>query len=289
MAVYKRRYEAYGGSRTKRWRRFFVVTRYAMSDLFRSRFFMGFFVLSLVPALGFAGYIFIVNNGLLRLVLAFNASAMLPVDTTFFVSFLEMQTSIAFLLACWIGPTLVAGDLTNGALPLFLSRPLSRAEYVTGKFAVLGILLSCVIWIPALLLFLLEAGLGPRHWLGSHVWLIGPILWCSILWIVLISLIALAISAWVKWRILAMAFIFGIFLVPSGFGGALNVALRTKWGSLLNISLLFQEIVASGFRIFRVRAEMVPQAAAWAVLSAVCLMCLWLLHARLRAFEVVRG
>lgn len=289
MAVYKRHYEAYGGPLTKRWRRFLVVTRYAMNDLFRSRFFMGFFVLSLVPVLGFAGYIFIVNNGLLRLVLAFNAAAMLPVEAMFFVMFLELQTSLAFLLACWIGPTLVAGDLTNGALPLFLSRPLSRAEYVAGKFAVLGILLSFVTWVPGLLLLLLEAGLGPRHWLGHHLWLIGPILWCSILWMVLISLIVLAVSAWVKWRILAMALIFGIYLIPSVFGEVLNVALRTNWGNLLNLSFLITEIVLPGFRVVPTRAGWVPAPAAWAMLAAVCLVCLRLLHSRLRAFEVVRG
>ncbi|HTU33906.1 MAG TPA: hypothetical protein VMF66_08900 [Candidatus Acidoferrum sp.] len=290
MAVYKRRYEAYSGSLTKRWSRAFVLTRYATRDLFRSRFFTGFFILALVPILGFAGYIFVANNKLLHEVLSFRSSAVLPVGEEFFAVFLEVQTSLAFLLTCWAAPTLVAGDLTNGALPLFLSRPLSRAEYVTGKFAVLAVLLSLMTWVPALILLLLQAGMGPDGWLTPHLWMIGPILWCSFIWIILLSLVALAASAWVKWRILAMASIFGVFLIPAGFGAVLNATLHTNWGNLLNISYMFQEIVWAGFHSTYQGGEgAIPKPAAWGMLIAICIFCLQLLHTRLRAFEVVRG
>jgi ABC-2 type transport system permease protein len=290
MAVYKRHYESYGGALTKRWSRPFVLTRYATRDLFRSRFFTGFFVLSLVPVLGFAAYIFIANNSLLHEVLSFRSSATLPVEEQFFAIFLGVQTSLAFLLTCWAAPTLVAGDLSNGALPLFLSRPLNRAEYVTGKFAVLAVLLSFMTWIPALILLFLQAGLGPKNWMMPHLWMIGPILWCSWIWIILLSLIALAASAWVKWRILAMASIFGVFLIPAGFGGVLNATLNTNWGNLLNISYMFQEIVWAGFHeSYQAGVGAIPRPAVWAMLIAICLFCLRLLHTRLRAFEVVRG
>src|SRR5215470_1695353 len=287
MAVYKRHYEPYSGPLTKR-SRCFVLTRYAVRELFRSRFFTGFFVLSLVPVLGFAGYIFIANNSLLHALFSFRSSTTLPVEASFFGIFLEVQTSLAFLLTCWAGPTLVSGDLTNGALPLFLSRPLNRAEYVVGKFAVLGVLLSFMTWLPALLLLFLEAGLAPGRWFMPHFWLIGPILWCSVLWIVLLSLIALAASAWVKWRIVAMASIFGVFLIPAGLGAVLNATLHTNWGSLLDISRMFQEILWAGFHSSYQGGEgAIPRPAAWIALAAVCLICLRLLHARLRAFEVV--
>ena len=291
MAVYKRRYEPYAGSLTKRWSRAFVLTRYAIRELFRSRFFTGFFVLSLVPVLGFAGYLFVANNSLLHTLLSFRPGAALPVEAQFFAIFLEVQTSLAFLLTCWAAPTLVSGDLTNGALPLFLSRPLHRAEYVAGKFAVLGVLLSFLTWIPGLLLLFLEAGLGPGRWLVPHLWLIGPILWSSMLWIVLLSLIALAASAWVKWRMIAMASIFGVFLIPSGLGAVLDATTGTSWGTLLDISRMFQEILWAGFRSAHLQSGQgtIPLPAAWAGLAVVCAICLRLLHTRLRAFEVVRG
>jgi ABC-2 type transport system permease protein len=289
MAVYKHRYESYRGRLTERWSRGLVLTRYALRELFHFRFFSVSFVIALVPVLIFGSYVFIANNDLLHMFLSVQPAA-LAVEPRFFVIFLNIQTFLAFLLTCWAAPTLVAGDLTNGALALFLSRPLTRAEYVGGKFAVLAILLSFITWVPALVLFFLEAALSHSIWLGPHLWMIGPILWCTWLWITLLSLMALAASAWVKWRVLAMASIFGVFLIPAGFGGVLNATLHTKWGNLLNLSLLFQEILSTAFRSgFREGAAPVPEAAAWAMMVAVCLASLLLLRARLRAFEVARG
>ena len=48
-------------------------------------------------------------------------------------------------------------DLRNNGLPLYLSRPFSRTEYVLGKMSVLLILLSAITWVPGLLLFLFQA------------------------------------------------------------------------------------------------------------------------------------
>src|SRR5229473_1847461 len=245
MAVYKRRYNSYTGSLTAPWSRFFVLTRYAFADLFKSRFFVILLILSLVPTLFFAGYI------------------------------------------------LIAGDLTNGALPLFLSRPFSKADYVLGKLAVLGLLLSAVTWIPCLLLFSLQAGLARNGWIWPHLWMIIPIVLCSAIWILMLSLLSLAVSAWVKLRIVATGVIFIIFFVPSGLGEMFNAIMGTHWGRLLNFSYLFQLIVEKGFHQqtgqFGRGWNEIPVPAAWGVLILVCLLSLVILNARLRARETVRG
>src|SRR6266550_4012320 len=124
MAVYKRRYAPYTGSLTPERSRFFVLTRYAFADLFKSRFFVLLLILSLVPSLFFAGYIFIANNKAVQLLLPTGPADMFSVEARFFTFIMMVQTQAAFLLNCWVGPILIAGDLTNGALPLFLSRPL---------------------------------------------------------------------------------------------------------------------------------------------------------------------
>ncbi len=289
MAVYKRAYEPYDGPATRRWSRCFVLTRFALKDLFASRFFLAFFIACLVPVVGFAGYLFVANSELVRTLLSLvSHSFHLPVEKRFFTIFFQVQSSFTFLLACWAGPTLVAGDLANGALPLFLSRPFSRAEYVVGKFAVLVLLFSLLTWVPGLVLLFLEAGLSSTPWLGTHQWMIGPMLWWSAVWIVLLSLIGLATSAWVKWRFVAMGTIFAVFLIPSGFGLVLDAVLRTNWGQLLNLMFLSHEILFSGFRSPLRPGEVgVPLAAAWGMLLLVSLVALQLLRVRLRACEVV--
>jgi hypothetical protein len=206
-----------------------------------------------------------------------------------------VQTQAAFLLNCWVGPVLIAGDLTNGALPLFLSRPFGRADYVLGKLAVLGLLLSAVTWVPCLLLFTLQTGLAKNGWIWSHLWMVVPIVLCSAIWILMLSLISLAVSAWVKLRIVATGVVFILFFIPAGVGEMFNSIMGTYWGRLLNFSYVFRLILAKGFREPSVRLlgsldwNEIPIPAAWGVLVFVCLLSLLILDARLRAREAVRG
>jgi len=293
MAVYKRRYNPYAGSLTPEWSRFYVLTRYAFAELFKSRVFVIFFILALVPTLGFAAYIFIANNKTVQLLLQIRMGDVLTVDSQYFLIFLFSQSWLAFLLNCWVGPTLVSGDLVNGALPLFLSRPFSRAEYVLGKLAVLGILLSCVTWIPALLLFFLQGGLA-SGWLWPHLWMIVPIIFCSFIWILMLSLISLSVSAWMKLRIVATGVTFISFIVPAAIGAIFDAIMRTYWGGLLNFPQLFQDIIGNAFHADErfgssSRFNQIPIPMAWAMLVLVCILALFVLNARLRAREVVRG
>jgi hypothetical protein len=295
MAVYKRRYASYTGSLTPEWSRFFVLTRYAFSDLFKSRVFVLLLILSLVPALFFAGYIFIANNKTVQLLLPMGTTDLFSVEAKYFTLIMVVQTQVAFLLNCWVGPVLIAGDLTNGALPLFLSRPFKRSDYVLGKLAVLVLLLSMVTWVPCLLLFSLQAGLARGGWIWSHVWMVLPIMLCSAIWILTLSLISLAVSAWVRLRIVATGVIFIAFLIPAGLGEMFNSIMDTYWGRLLNFSEMFRLILAKAFReqsgiiLGSTRWNEIPVPAALGVLIFLCLLSLVILNARLRAREVVRG
>jgi ABC-type transport system involved in multi-copper enzyme maturation permease subunit len=296
MAVYKRRYNSYTGSLTPTWSRFFVLTRFAFADLFKSRFFVLLLILCVVPCLFSAGYIFVANNKTLQLLMQVRSEAadFFKVGNQYFIVIMIVQAEAAFLLNCWVGPVLIAGDLTNGALPLFLSRPFSRADYVFGKLAVLGILLSAVTWVPCLLLFGLQSGLAHNGWIWSNLWMVVPIVLCSAIWILTLSLLSLAVSAWVKLRIVATGVTFIIFFVPAGLGEMFNAIMGTYWGALLNFSYMFRIIVERGFRdpfslLDRMSRNEIPIPAAWASLIFVCLLSLVILNARLRARETVRG
>ena len=222
------------------------------------------------------------------------SAGLFALQTQFFVIVMTVQTQLAFLLNCWVGPVLIAGDLSNGALPLFLSRPFSRADYVLGKLAVLGLLLSAVTWVPCLLLFSLQAGLAMDGWIWSHLWMVVPIVLCSAIWILMLSLLSLAVSAWVRLRIVATGVIFIAFFIPAGFGEMFNAIMGTYWGRLLNFSEMFRLILAKGFRersgpLGQFGSNEIPVAAAWGVLILVCLLSLVILNTRLRAREAVRG
>ena len=53
-----------------------------------------------------------------------------------------------------------------------------------------------------------------------------------------LALLAVALSAWVKWKPAAGGLMFGVFFVAAGFGATINGVQRTNWGHLFNISAL---------------------------------------------------
>lgn len=294
MAVYKRSYKPYEGRITSdRWR-FLVLTRYGFSGLFDSRLFTGAFVLSLVPFLiGFAA-VYMAHSSALQTMLQMRGPSPLAMNSFFFLAFLGFHSWISFLLITWQGPQLVASDLANNALPLILGRPISRAEYVLGKFLVIATLLSVITWVPMLILFFLNAGLEGNGWLWSHLWLGGAIFLASWMWIAIVGLVALAASAWLRWRVAASAAMLAFFFVGPGFGAAINATLHTSWGHIFDILYAVKLIWVDLFRVpLSTAHDMdmlgIPSWAAWCTVAATCGLSLLLLNRRLKAREVVRG
>src|SRR5437588_13129684 len=175
MAVYKRAYAGYSGAHTPPWARFLVLARYAAGDVFRSRFFTTMYAMCFIPFLVEATMVYIAHSQTAQAVLRLSQENLLQIGADFFLICMGIQAWFGFLTAAWIGPTLVSPDLTNGALPLYLSRPFSRREYVIGKGTVLIGLLSLLVWVPVLLLFLLNLSLAPKAWFAQHYWMAGSI------------------------------------------------------------------------------------------------------------------
>jgi ABC-2 type transport system permease protein len=290
MAVYDRSYARYAGPTTPEWTRFLVLPRYAFEAVFKSKLFVGFLALCFAPP--FAGLIIIYLHHNLSALQLMNLpleqlNQMLPINADFFFRGLWIQGALCFLLALFVGPALVSPDLRNNGLPLYLSRPFSRTEYVLGKMSVLFLLLSGVTWVPGLLLFFLQGYLEGAGWLAKN-WQIGTaILLGSLTWILFLSLFALAVSAWVKWRPVARITMMILFFVLLGFGQALNGALDTWWGSLLSAWHVIGSIWTSLFGLAPGN-DLPPAGWSWAALAAGCLLFLGLLSRRIRAYEVVR-
>lgn len=291
MAVYERSYKSYTGYLTPERTRFLVLPRYAYKEVVRSKLFVSFLMLCWLLPLSLSLLIYLPHNSsFLKLVQASPAdiTGFFNYDATFFLLwFMVPVTFLAYLVALIMGPALVSADLRNNALPLYLSRPFNRAEYVLGKTAVLVILLSVVTWIPGLWLFGLQASLAGWAWFKEN-WFIGvSIFLASWIWILVLCLLSLAISAYVRWKPVARVAMFGIWFVLAPIGELINALFRTRWGSLLNLSDMIAVVYADLFRAPRI--EQVPPWAAWSALIGACLVFVWLLARKVRAYEVVRS
>jgi ABC-2 type transport system permease protein len=308
MAVYEHLYRAYEGAEHTAWSRFLVIPRYAIREVFKSKLFTTLFILCFIYPLIAAILVYLRHNANAIALLQINVSELLPIDNTFFRTFLEVQGAFAFILTVIVAPPLISRDLANNALPLYLCRPLSRVEYVLGKMTVVVFLLSCVTWIPALLVFFFQASLAGVGWLWSNLWMIWSIFFGSVVWIILLSLIALAISALFRWRVVASGAILALFFVPGAFGEIINSLFLTKSAHLLSLWATMNSIWRGLFGLFERQTGAVrgtvtnpiyerqyfdiallepPLWASWLVVILVCAVCIWLLARRVRAYEVV--
>lgn len=304
MAVYDHSYKNYAGPLTPEGSRFLVIPRHAFRDVFKSKLFTAFFAICFLPLLVEAILIYLHHNVNALAIMRVNVRELIPVDASFFQTFVNLQGGFAFFVALLVGPPLVSRDLRNNALPLYLCRPFSRTEYVAGKMSVVLILLSAMTWVPQLLLFLFQAYLEGGRWLIDNLWIASAIFIGSFVWILLLALLTQAISALVKWRVIASGALLGLFFIPSVFGEVVNMIFRTRWGSLISLGALTKNISAGLFGTFeqtttfitdmdgsgivnRVQLTEPPLWTSWAVLFLVCAICLAILSAKVKAYEVV--
>jgi ABC-2 type transport system permease protein len=307
MAVHKRGYTPYDGPRTpERWR-FWILTRYALGRAFKSRLLVIFYVLCFIPTVVTLTAVYISHHVDLLLTLlprSVPAGAdIVPVNATLFLGMMSFQATLSVFVTAFIGPGLVSPDLTNNALPLYFSRPFSRAEYIIGKFAALFVVLGMVTTVPMLLIFLMKSVLAGSEWFVQNIHLAFAVTVGTLVWVTLLSLVSMASSAWLRWRPAAAGMLFALFFFPTGFGQAANLIMRTGWGNLLNGIIVIGTIWNSLFFIndpdgypraanalnpsFR-WMDPIPAWSAWMVVAAVCGISLLLLDRKIRAHEVVR-
>ena len=309
MAVYEHLYGAYEGESHSAWSRFLVIPRYALREVFKSKLLVTIFILCFIYPLIATILVYLRHNANAIALLQINVSELLPIDASFFRTFLEVQGAFSFILTVLVAPPLISRDLSNNALPLYLCRPLSRAEYVFGKMTVIAFLLSLVTWIPGLLIFFFQVSLAGLAWLWANLWMVWAIFFGSMVWIILLSLLALAVSSLVKWRVVASGALLGLFFVPSAFGEIVNNLFLTHAGHLISLWASMNSIWRGLFGLFERETGTVrgrvenpiydgqfvdivllepPLWASWLVIALVCAVCVWLLSRKVRAYEVVK-
>jgi ABC-2 type transport system permease protein len=273
-----RRWEARGPLRSLR---FWPITREALNLVLAKRAFIGLLILVWIP--------FVVRLIQVYIVTRFpEAGRVLPVDGRLFGEFLNQQTGLTLLLSIFGGAGLVANDLRTGAILVYLSRPLTRRDYVLGKLAVLMALNYSATLVPGVLLYLVSLGLAPELFLKWELAWIGPMIVVHATILSLeVSLVALAISALSRSaRVAGLAFaglIVGLEIVRGVLLGILDRpeahALSLQTDLRLIGNLLFG-IVGRGVSV--------PTGYPVTALVLVAVACVLILRARVRAVEIVR-
>lgn len=286
MAVYERVWRRYTGIQTPIRGRFLVITRFALANAFSSRIFTAFYAASFLPSLAGLFLVYLSHNlGLLQQI-GLTEEFMGGLTMAFFQYLFMWQAIPAFFVMVILAPGLVAPDLANSALQLYLSRPINRLDYVVGKLAVLFILVSPPTWVMGLMIFGLQAyeeggGWGADNWRIAMAYTIG-----HLVWILVISLLALAIAAWVRFKPAAVGTLFALIFILSGFAQAVNGITGTSFGDLFHLTRAIASVVLALFGA--PTPSGLPVIVNWFTLGATVLLSIGLLKHKLKAHEVVR-
>lgn len=213
------------------------------------------------------------------------------IDSEFFQKFLFRTTpipssSLIALIAIFGGAGLISTDLKNNALSLYLSKPISWIDYLLGKFAVIGILIGCLTLIPGLLLFLEHVLLTDTPFLKENYWIPLSIIAYSLLITLSSSLLMLLFSSLTsnpRYAIIGFCAVwFGspvIYEVLKAITRTSKMALVSVWANY-NILGTFLFAGSQDYAVHWI----------WALLVQIALiaLCLFVLHRRIRAVEIVK-
>jgi ABC-2 type transport system permease protein len=232
-----------------------------------------------------AGFIYLSNYAELLQGMDEGFRQFIQVDGRFFSIFMYVQGGFAVFLAALAGPGLIAPDLANNALPLYFSRPLTRLSYAIARLTVLVGMLSVITWVPGLVLFGLQVGLAGGSWFRAN-WTLGAgMVFGFLVWLLVLSLVAMASSAYVKWRVVAAAVSLAFFFILSGIAEMIDNVLRVNWGHIIDPAWAVNQVWCA---LLGVDPPEGPGAASSAFALAVLVLLLSLvIERRLRPVEVV--
>lgn len=280
MPIYDQGYRRYEARAPLRKARFWPITREALRLVLLRRWFLALMAAAFIP--------FVVRVVQIYIVTAYpEVGRALPVDGRLFGDFLNQQIGFTILLSIFGASGLVANDLRTGAILAYLSRPLTRRDYVVGKLLVPLSLCLGVTFLPGLLLYGTGLSLAPELYLKWELAWIGPAIVAHSLAISLVvSLLTLAISALSRSARVAGIGLFGFILGTEMVRLILQQGFRQKPAMLLSIQT---DLRALGVALFGLRDREVVMAWGWAalVLLALSLACLAILRSRVRAVEIV--
>jgi ABC-2 type transport system permease protein len=220
MPIHDQGYRRYGGRREAHGRTWWVIARAGVMERLRERKFLGLLLVAWGPFLVRAVQLYVAAN--------YSQASFLAPSAGTFREFLTQQSLFVFFITLYVGSGLIANDRRANALQIYLSKPLTRVEYVVGKLTTLLIFLTAVTWLPAILLLLLQMMFaGNLSFLAANLFLFPAITVFSAVLVLTSAFAMLALSSLSKSRRFVAVMYAGLIF----FTAAMYQALRGITGS----------------------------------------------------------
>ena len=279
MPIHDQGYRRYVGSRAAVGRSWQVITRAGIWTVLTKRSFIALMLMAWSPFVVRAVQIYIASN--------FSQASFLAPKAETFREFLGQQGIFVFFVTIYVGAGLIANDRRANALQVYLSKPLTRAEYVAGKLAILFLFLASVTWLPAISLLIIQIMFaGSFAFARDNMFLLPAITLFSLLQVLVASSTMLALSSMSKSsRFVGIMYAGLIFFTTALFNAIRGITGRSSFAWISPTETLEQ----IGNVIFRLPPPF-QLSPALAVLTIVVLIAgsAWILERRVRGIEVVQ-
>ena len=241
MPIHDQGYRRYAGLREAHGRTWLVIARAGVMERLRERKFLGLLLVAWLP--------FLVRTVQLYVAANYAQASFLNATPAMFRDYLAQQSVFVFFITLYVGSGLIANDRRANALQIYLSKPLSRVDYVVGKLATLLIFLTAVTWVPGILLLVMQILFaGNLAFLKANLFLFPAITVFAAVTVLTSSFTMLALSSLSKSRRFVAVMYAGLIF----FTAAMYQALRGITGTGAWVFISPGDVLdVIGDRIFR--------------------------------------
>ncbi|HEX8028562.1 MAG TPA: hypothetical protein VF491_08875 [Vicinamibacterales bacterium] len=278
MPIHDQGYRRYQGTRAAIGRAWQVMARAGVMSIITKRQFIGLMLFAWTPFVVRAVQIYVAST--------FQQASFLAPKGETFREFLDQQGAFVFFVTIYVGAGLIANDRRANALQLYLSKPMTSAEYIAGKLAILFIFLVSVTFLPAMTLLLTQAIFaGSLTFVRNNIYLLPAITLFSMAQVLLASTTMLALSSLSKSSRFVGVMYAGLFFFTTALFNALRGITGRSSFAWLSPSAALEQV---GDVIFRLppRYQLSPAVAAVTVLILIA-GSMWILMRRVRGVEIV--
>jgi ABC-2 type transport system permease protein len=279
VPIHDQGYHRYAGERGRSGAAWQVIATAGIRTVLAQRKFLALLLMAWGPFLVRAVQVYIAAN--------FSQASFLAPKAETFREFLGQQGIFVFFVTIYIGAGLIANDRRANALQVYLSKPLTRAEYVAGKLAILFLFLIGVTWLPAIMLLLIQIMFaGSFAFVRDNLFLLPAITLFSLLQVLVASTTMLALSSMSKSaRFVGVMYAGLIFFTSALFNALRGITGQTSFAWISPTETLEQV----GNIIFRLDPPFaVPAFATVLALAVLVGGSLWILERNVRGVEVVQ-
>jgi ABC-2 type transport system permease protein len=278
MPIHDQGYRRYGGGKDARGQAWLVIARAGVRNMLARRLFLALLLASWVRFLWECIRVYLTTN--------FGQLSMLATTAQTFREFLEFQEIWVFFITIYVGAGLISNDRRANALQIYLSKPLTRFEYIAGKAATLAVFLLAVTWVPAMLLLIVQ-GLfaGSFAFVRANLFLLPAITVYAFLQVMLATFAMLALSSMTKSARFVGIMYAGLIFFTDAIFAMLKFLVKASSASLVSPT---QNLAQLGDVIFRVPPRHDTPAVLSLVMIAILLVVsVVVLEKKVRGVEVV--